>query len=61
MIVVIKLKQVKGTVSTVLITLIPSHWSDLPYYCITYCHSPQDIIPHCGDWVTIDYLLVRFS
>ena len=39
-IVVTKHKQVKGTVSTILITLIQSHWSDIPYYGITYQHSP---------------------
>ena len=38
-IVVAKHEQVKGTVPTVLIALIPSHWSDILYYSITYQHS----------------------
>ena len=48
-IVVTKHKQVKGTVSTVLVTSIPSNQSDISYYGIAYHHSPQDITPHCGD------------
>ena len=38
-IVVAKHRQVKGTVPTVLIALILSHWSDIFYYSITFEHS----------------------
>ena len=59
-IVVTKHKLVKVTVSTVLVTSIPSHWSDISYYGITYHHSTQDIATHCSDWVTTDYSLGIF-
>ena len=39
-IVITKQKQVKGTVSTVLVTSIPSDWSDIHYYGIAYHHNP---------------------
>ena len=38
-IVAAKHKQVKGTVPTVLIALIPSHWFDIFYYSIAYQQS----------------------
>ena len=61
-IVVTKHKQVKGTVPTVLIASIPSHWSDILNQSITYQHSSYDITPHCSNWVATNCFLgtIRF-